>query len=426
MNNKFTCEQQTAQDQNSHSCHLGKNLVEVEVYSNFDILEKRQQEWDSFVESVGSEIFLTYDWCRIWWKYYGKGRALRVFIFRSNDELVGILPFFFEKIRLGPISVKAVKIVGSDFTLAQFSLPIKYEYIAVIMKSCFELLDREKWDIAHIGPIAGLYQHYDDLKKACEDSLRFSHLVLAEKKGVQTYFKLAETWDDQLANLKAKERSKIKRHYRLARKVAGNNTADIEAHCADTENLEEVFTDFVQMHQAHWQELGKLGHFKDWPAAYQFHHELAQAQLKQNRLCLIRISLDNRYLGYKYGYILGRNYIDFLDARLDCKEFASVGLGRIIYSEMIKMAIENGARSIDSMRGLYKHKLEMGGEIFPIRKLYIVPRKPTTIIRVSLFRLAARLLDFLYYRIWFSKISPKMTMKKKHLWKSWIRSAAFR
>ncbi len=414
-----------AQNQNFHSYCSGKNLVQVEVYDNFDVLKKMQPEWDSFVESVGSEIFLTYDWCRIWWKYYGKGRALRVFIFRNNDELVGILPFFFEKIRLGPISVKAVKIVSSDFTLAQFSLPIEYEYIAVIIKSCFELLDQEKWDIAHIGPIAGLYQHYDDLKKACEDSLRFSHFVLAEKKGVQTYFTLATSWDDQLANLKAKERSKIKRHYRLARKAVGNNTVDIEAHCAATENFEEVFTDFVQMHQAHWQELGKLGHFRDWPESHNFHHELAQCQLEQNRLCLIRISIDNRCLGYKYGYILGLNHVDFLDARSDCTEFASVGLGRIIYSEMMKKAIKNGAKSIDSMRGQYKHKLEMGGELHPTYNLYVIPKRRATVMRVRLFRLFAYLLNLFYYRIWFGRIAPKLNVKRKPLWKIWIRSNVF-
>lgn len=398
------------------------NGLSVEVFNSFEELASMQQEWDEFVESVGGEIFLTNDWCRIWWKYYGKNRKLRVFIFRSNNQLVGIIPLFLERIWLGPIFVRAVKIVGSDFTLAQFSLPIHNKYIKRVVQKFFELLPKDKWDILHIGPIAGLYKHYDALKNAYEGSFGYSYLVLNENKGVQTYFKLADTWDEYLAGLNRKERTKVRRHYRLAYKATGDKTASIVPHCATEDNFEEIFTGFVQMHQEHWQKLNKLGHFRDWPFAQQFHRELAEAQLKRNRLCLMQITLGCWCLGYKYGYIFGDNYFDFLDARSDCTELVNVGLGRIIYSEMIKKAIQEKCRWIDSMRDRYKHKLEMGGELLPIRNLYVIPRKWPTMIRVYLFRLISRWLNFCYFRVWFLRIAPKLPLKRRALWKIWIQT----
>ncbi|MBA7668575.1 hypothetical protein ES703_76688 [subsurface metagenome] len=398
----------------------------VEEYNDFGALASMQQEWDDFVELVSGDIFLTYGWCRIWWKYYGDRRKLQIFVFRSNSEIVGIIPLFFEKLWLGPVFVKAVKIVGSDFTIAQFSLPIHNKYIKAVIQKFFELLSSEhNWDIIHIGPIAGSYEHYNDLKNAYEGSFGHSHLVLNENKGVQTYFKLADTWDEYLAGLNRKERTKIKRHYRLACKAAGDKTASVVAKCATMDNFEEMFAGFVQMHQEHWQRLNKLGHFGDWYCGHEFHRELAEAQLKRKRLRLIQIGLGDRCLGYKYGYIFGDNYFDFLDARSDCNELANVGLGRIVYSEMIKKAIREKAKWIDSMRGEYKHKLEMGGQLFPTRNLYVIPKKTVTVVRVRLFRLFAWLLNFFYYRVWYHKVAPKLPLRRRALWNTWIRTCGF-
>jgi CelD/BcsL family acetyltransferase involved in cellulose biosynthesis len=399
-----------------------KNIMDVETYHSFEELNTIQQQWDSFVESNGGDILSTYDWCRIWWKYYGKNRKLNIFLFRNQEELVGIIPLFFEKIQLGPIWARVVKIVGSDSTGDQISIPIQKKHIREVIQKFIKLLSEENWDILHIGPIAGLYQHYEHLKNTCKELFGNSYLVSIKNAGMQTYFKLTDNWDAYLTGLNRKERTKIKRHYRLALKAAGNETASVTADCATKNNFEETFTGFIQMHQSHWQRLRMPGHFGDWPSANDFHRELARTQLNRNHLCLMKITLADQCLGYKYGYIFGDKYFDFLDARSDSKELAGVGLGRIIYSEMIKKAIQQKAKWIDSMRGEYKHKLEMGGELFPTKSIYITPKKTGTVVRVRVFRLFAWLLSLFYYRIWYHKVAPKLSIRRKGLWKIFIKT----
>lgn len=400
-----------------------EDIVQAEIYDSFERLEGMRQQWDEFVESVGGEIFLTYDWCRIWWKYYGDNRDLRVFIFRSNGELVGVIPMFFERIWLGPVFIRAAKIVGSDFTLSQFSIPLANGYMRTVVEKFSELLSKEKWDIVYIGPIAGLYNQFDELKDTVNELFGDFHSVLIEHKGVQTYFQLAESWEKQLANLKKGERWDIRRSYKALRPQT--ETECLVSTFVSKENFEQTFEDFVNMHQSYWRSLGKLGHFGDWPAAEDFHHEVAAAQLSHNRLRLLEVKSGENSLGYEYDYRFGHRYFEFLNARSASKDLAKISVGRVVFSEQVKKALDEGITCIDSMRGKYEHKLRLGGRLFPTRNIYIIHRKVSTRIRVSVFRAFASFLNLCYYRIWFCRIAPKLPLRRRPLWRLWIRSTPF-
>ena len=307
--------------------------LQVEIYDDFESLQVIQKQWDGLVESVGGEIFLTYDWCRIWWKYYGKKRVLRIFLFRKDDELVGIIPMFFEKIRIGPISINTGKIVGSDFTLIQFCLPIKENYIEIIIKQLAESLMDKKWDILHIGTIAGLYIHYDCLKEAFKKSFNKSCSIFEWYHGEQTYFELSDHWQNHLSSVSKNERGNIRRNYNyLCKKFP---KLGIDSSFATGDSLESYFDEFVKMHEAHWNKLGKGGHFKDWPYSEQFHREQARTHLELGRLRLLKICVGNDCIGYQYHYRFGNKYLHFLDSRNQLSSLEDVSSGRITFCEQV-------------------------------------------------------------------------------------------
>ncbi|MCK4913616.1 MAG: GNAT family N-acetyltransferase [Planctomycetes bacterium] len=399
------------------------SAVHAKVYTDFEQLQPIQQEWDTFVESVSGDIFMTFDWCQIWWKYYGGNRDLKVFIFRCNTELVGIIPLFFEKLWLGPVFVKAGKIVGSDYTLSQFSIPIDSEHIKAVVDNFCDLISKEHWDILHIGPIAGLYGDYDDLKNAFNQSPCGSISVVSEIKGVQTYFELFDSWETQLSNLSKKQRKNIGRSYRSMCETTKDKSLSINSQLVTSQDFEKTFREFVRAHQSHWREMGKAGHFGDWPNAQLFHHEVATAQLKHHRLRLLRIDLGELCLGHKYGYKFGDKYFSLLNSQSTISNLQKFGLGRILFVEQVKTAITEGVRCIDSMRGKYEHKRSLGGELYPIRSLYVTRQRSEVRIRVYLFRLCARLLNLLYCRIWFARIAPKLAIKPRPFRKVWIRTS---
>ena len=400
--------------------------IEVRVYDGLDQLESIQQEWDKFVESVGCEIFLTYGWCRIWWKYYGAKRQPRVFIFRHEGTLVGIIPMFFEKIWLGPVYIRAGKIIGTDFTISTISLPIQKEFLQEVVQEFLETLVTDyTWDVLHIGPIAGIFHDFDKLLDLCRKHMGHGHQVKNENRSVQTYFMLAGSSEEQFAGLSKKQRRIIKQKYKALREAIGDENASITSQFASDQDAPQIFDRFVEMHQRHWQGLGRPGHFGDWPSSRQFHREVMQEQLKQNRLRLLEIKAGSYILGYKYAYKCGDSYLEFLDARLEEKKLARASLGRIIFCEQQEKAMQEGAKYIDSLRGKYEHKLRMGGRLFTINNIYIYSNQLHCRIRTRIFRILSWLLHICYYRIWFMRIATKLPLNRRPLWKIWIRSHMF-
>ncbi len=117
--------------------------LSVEVFQTFEEVAHLQIEWDRFVVEMGGDIYFSYDWCRMWWRYYGSGRTLRVFTARIDGKLAGLLPMFIDRIRLGPIRLCAGKPVGSDFTLQVGDPPIHSDHAEAILRTVFDRLIKE-------------------------------------------------------------------------------------------------------------------------------------------------------------------------------------------------------------------------------------------------------------------------------------------
>lgn len=396
--------------------------ITCSVYSSFQEIADLREEWDSFVESAQGDIFLTFDWCRLWWQYYGSGRELRLYIFRNSCEIVGIIPFFFEKVWLCFIFIRVGKIVGSDFTLAQFSLPIRPQYLDLCVRCFLEAIKPIHWHLLSIGPLAGLSANTEALKNAlCRFSNNAERITIRDE-GVQTYYKLQPTWEKYLASLGKRHRQEIVHKYRELGRTTSNGLADLKVIPADEKNLNSFFKAFVDLHEAHWRKLGKLGHFGDWPAAFDFHRDMAVFQLARGRLRLLGIHLRSDVLGYEYAYKFGDKYYGILNARTEDNIYNKIGIGAIIHSEHVKGGISEKIAYIDSMRGKYEHKLRLGGELFTMKNISVIKKGIINSFCVNLFRMFTIILDFMYYRIWFRRIAPKLPFKRRPLWKLWIRT----
>jgi hypothetical protein len=92
------------------------------------------------------------------------------------------------------LSFHHVEVGGSDHILSHFSLPLLSEYIGEIIRELADFLRKEKWDILHLGPISGLYDHRTELREVVEKSFCDFCSILEKNGGVQTYYKLASTW----------------------------------------------------------------------------------------------------------------------------------------------------------------------------------------------------------------------------------------
>jgi hypothetical protein len=142
--------------------------VTLKVAADFKTLAELQPEWDAFVETTGGESFLTYDRCRVWWKYYGGKRELKILVFWHQQDVVAIIPLFFETVQLGPVRVRIGKIVGTHGSLSNVNMPIRKEFIAEVIRKFARVLREYRWDVLDIGFISGRYADFELLQSACQ------------------------------------------------------------------------------------------------------------------------------------------------------------------------------------------------------------------------------------------------------------------
>jgi len=398
--------------------------VTVELFSSFDEISFLQEEWDDFVEKNGGDLFLTYDWCKIWWKYYGFNRILHIYIFRDGNTIVGILPLFRETLWLGPIHLNVVKIVGSDFNLAQFSLPVSKEYLSEVVRVLFDKMSVFKWDVLHLGQLAGLYADHNLWVSELKQNYNHTLYVFPKKRGEQTYYELTETWDSYLTCLSAHARRDVGRKYRLLDKHFAGIEGSLDSVMVSEKDMDAEMDKFINLHNHHWQRHGLPGHFLEWPNSSEFHKEMASSQYKKSRTRLMVCRCGNMDLSYEYGCQFGDKHYALWNARLETESLVNISLGVISSCELIKYAINEGKNYIDLMRGKFEYKLRLGGKVYPIWSIYVCRRQLSSAIRGVMFRVIARAIHEVYFKFWRKKICPKLR-RFTPLWKVWIKTHMF-
>ena len=393
--------------------------IAVEVSRSFDDVAHIQRQWDEFIESINGEIFLTYDWCRIWWKYYGAGRDLRIIVVRCDGVIVAILPVFLERLGFSPVSLRVINFVGTDHMPVTIMLPIDPRHLDQVVLLFMEELNKQyRWDLLYIGALCGRFYDMDRFVAAFNSRWANDYSFDVKTADVQTYFQLSESWEQQLAGLKKKQRQNINRAYKLLNSDQGT----IRTSFSDAASYDQDFTEFLGMHQAQWKADGAAGHFGDWPHSSDFHREVVASQVGHGRLRLMKIEVGNVCLGYKYGYRLGKTSYQFLSARNTASDISDSGFTQVAFGEQAKKAIEAKVTWIDSMRGHYPHKLHLGGVLYPIKHVYIYPRNKITATRVAVFRNLVGLFDIIYNKVWRRRVMPRLGMKPGPFHPFWIKT----
>jgi hypothetical protein len=396
-----------------------RSQIEFVIFNSFENAKDLKEEWDDFVEKIGLEIFMTFDWLRTWWKYYGHKRRIKIFILRHSGSIVGIVPLFWERIWLGPVSARVVKLVGTDFMPITVSFPVRKDLLEDVLSLLKDQIEKEwKWDILYFGAIAGNYDCFDTLVEHSKARFGKDYSYDTKTSGVQIYFTVRESWDDQVASLVIKQRTNARRAFR---KIEKRNVS-VTSKVASENDSDRVFEDFVKIHQNSWQKKKMPGHFGDWPYAHEFHREVTSLQQKQNRLRMLQVFYNNECVDYEYLYKLGDKYCWFLNARSDAATEAGLDIKWIAFHAKVELAISEEVKTIDGMRGFYDYKIEMGGKALPIKNLYIIPKAFPNFLRAKLFQAMAWVFDIIYFKIWCVRVGPKLGWKRGLLWKSWIKT----
>lgn len=393
--------------------------ITMTVHTDLGALASMRQEWDDVVVRSGGDIYFTYGWCSTWWKHYGDGRHACVLLFRENGRLVALLPLMMDTLWVGLLRIRLAKLLGSDSTTVVLNPPVLAECAKeVYAQAVAHMLGPQQCDAIWWGPLAGDKAHRSNLEEACRSSETTVCNVHDLSPAVHTVFHLPDTYEAYLAGLSKDQRAMVRRERRTFEKQC-QPTIDI---LTDAHEIETAFDEFLALHQAQWTTQNMLGHFGDMPAAGAFNRDLVRVFAQQGSIWLLRIQSAGRTIAFEYAFVFAGALYWRLPARQTGIEWERLSLGRVSLSYLIEAAIQRKIGWIEGGCGHYPYKRRMGAEEIPVCSMLLSASRRGSRIRARLFCGFSQLLHLFYYRIWFSRLAPKLPLPRRPLWRCWIRT----
>lgn len=388
---------------------------------DWDSLAPLQAEWDDFVARAGGDICFTFDWCRTWWRHYGRRYRLCVLLFRRDDRLVGLLPMMIDRLWCGPFRVRLAKLLGSECTTIVLNPPVLRDHAEAVYASALRyLLEQQRCDGARFSPMTGFGWHHEVIRRLCaEDPARFR---LVRDRDLMQHFAihLPETYEDYLAGLGGETRSSLRRKRRRFESQCKPVFEVID----DPDRADQAFDDFLELHQTRWHADHQMGHFGNFPRSVAFNRDLVRAMAARGRLLITRLRVDGRPVACEYNYAFADNLFWRLPGRKLGQPWESFSLGYLSLAYLFEAAIRRGLRHVDAGWGSASYKRHLGAVEAPTQSLIVAPNRRWSIFKAGpVLRFHWRMVNLFYSRIWHSRIKPHLPEKLRGpFWHVWLRS----
>jgi len=375
----------------------------VDSYNHID--QALEKEWDELAIQTKGSIYLTCAWSRIWWEFYGKKKHLRIFFYRVKGKLVGVIPVYIEQIRIGLVVVRIARLVDAYNPKRVFDLPLFKEHAESVGKHLARhLVGTDRCDLISIGPVSDECEAKKSFFASAKKIKKELGVVQDVHFGVYTHFDLSNTFDAYMHTLSKSER-KNRQYYekRLAKEYDIHSVV-----IREPDKIESEMPQFAALHAAQWRKQGRLGYFNAWPLSDAFNRHLAVELARLGRTRLIKISNGEIPIIYEYYYLFGNCSYWQLSARIEGEEWDRLSLGATGAVAMIRETIEEGITKIEGGVAHYEYKTRLGGIESNISILRVTARQPISIAKYHLCVLLQKLYIKLYYRLWYSRIQPKL------------------
>jgi CelD/BcsL family acetyltransferase involved in cellulose biosynthesis len=390
----------------------------VDTLTSFEAVESIEAEWSSLVDELGQSLYATSEWCRIWWRHYGRGRDLRLFAIRADGELVGVLPFFIERLWSPVGRASVAKPVGSDSTVALVEPAVRPELAAdAFALAVRRLVVGDRVDMVHIGPFSSASPHVSALRRATTTVADVTEVIRDREHGCHSIFEMPDGFESYLRGLSKNQRHTYKRNLNKL-----NKTFRFEVDVvSDPDGAEREFDAFADMHQEQWRAVGKLGHFGDWPGSREFSRDLVRTLAPADRVRILRLSADGTSVAYHWCLKVNGTCHSRLVGRLIGDEWDEFALGRVNQLKMMELTGADGTTVVEAGTGRYDYKDRLKATTLPLHSVALSRHGRAARFRARLTLTCGDLLDLFYYRGWYLRVAPRVPLLRRPLWRGWIR-----
>lgn len=375
------------------------------VETSYAGLESLREAWDEAAAELGGSVYMTYDWTRTWWDFYGGGKELRLFLFYSGERIVGLLPVYIDTLGFGPLRFRLARLVGANIPPKVFNPPVHEQWAAEIMEGVIRrLFCQDRCDVISFGPISELNKtaealerlgrYRTDLAGACEVT-----------QGVHSVFNLPANMEEYYSSLSKNER-KNRRKYEL-RLLKKEFATRVEV-LSEPNKVVDEFDAFARQHATQWHAESKPGHFGSWPRALEYNRALVRALGPLGRLRFIRIVANDEVIANQYAFAFGDTYYWELPSRVIGKQWERFSLGPTGIVTMIEVALQEGKARLEGGLAHYDYKVRLGAKEHAVKTVRLAAPRPASRFRLRLYSAFRKCLEVGYHKIWYRRIAPRL------------------
>lgn len=387
------------------------------VYDTFDGLDHLRDAWDALVLQTNSSIYMTYDWVRIWWNFYGESAELKLFVFAAGGRLVGIVPIYIDTVGCWPLHLRIARLVGSNIPPKVFNPPVNPIYAEGALVEIVRQTLGSGCDLLSFGPVCESEGWAARFRNVCTAGSR-APVQKESTWGVHSIFELPGTIEEYYNQLSPGER-KNRRYY--LRRLKKEHTMSINL-VTDPAMALPAFDRFAELHRQQWLTQGQTGHFGGWPRALEFNRSLVEAQAKLGRILFINVLANGEVISSHYTYVFGDRVFWELPARSTEPKWERISLGNTAVVIKVAEAIALGRRSIEAGLGHYEYKEKLGGKEYSVVTFRVVAPDILARTRFVFFSLVRACVCVVYHKIWYRRLIPRLpSIFGRPQWRWWLR-----
>lgn len=314
--------------------------MQVTTITEYNDFLELENNWKYIFEKCGAKnIFTSWEWCSLWWKYYGQNQKLMVLVVKDGEEIIGIVPLMLSDGNSSTLWRPRIRFIGEDIAdYMDFLIPRDNKKVVKVIANF--LIKLNNWEVIDLKRIPETSPNLIPIKE-CIAELNYPHVFRVSS--ISPFIKIETRWDDYYKSIS----KGLKQDIRTALnkfKLLG----EINFETFDENALKSVLDTFSTLHKK--RQSNKIGQsLFETQTNRNFFYDLAFTFTRRGWADISALKINDRVISVVFTFKYKGTFFYWIPA-FDL-EFSKYSPAKVHLQNLLKNCFEQSYKEFDFMRG---------------------------------------------------------------------------